>query len=215
MVGKDNETLRVVAQNKSVVSPIQHWGKTQLVLLAGIFWGVKLSVPQPPSPLLQQSPAAGSALEFLFFGFFLLGRTPSPSRGSGSINQTEFLWVLKVSSVTGAHSPLRNQSPQQRISQVRDYSVCVCFVCSFLALIKQQVEDFAELVPRFVIMQLSFWWLSRFSLLHYQESWRGKKLRKRPEKCNPLPQVQAGGSRYFTNWKTAQFEGQIMCYFRD
>lgn len=104
MMGKDNETLRVVAQNKSVVSPIQHWGKTQLVLLAGMFWGVKLSVPQPPSPLLQQSPAAGSALEFLFFGFFLLGRTPSPSRGSGSINQTEFLWVLKVSSVTGAHS---------------------------------------------------------------------------------------------------------------
>lgn len=73
VVGKDNETLRVVPQNTRVCvpSPIQHWGKTQLVLLAGIFWGVKLSVPQPRFPLLQQSPAAGSALGF---GVFFIGK---------------------------------------------------------------------------------------------------------------------------------------------
>lgn len=97
--------------------------KTQLVLLAGMFWGYKAgratATLSPPAAELScwLSPGFGVGFCFLvcLFFFFLLGRTPSPSRASGPINQTLFLWVLKVSTVTGAHSQLRNQSPQQRL----------------------------------------------------------------------------------------------------
>lgn len=112
VVGKDNETLRVVPQNKAVVSPalfssgFKHC--LRLVLFGWDALGYKAARATPGPPLLQQSPALAQL--WVFCGEELPG--PAEPREAALINPTAFLWVLKVSTVTGAHS----QPPAQTLS---------------------------------------------------------------------------------------------------
>lgn len=184
----------------------KEWVNPVCSFLDGIIWGVKRC------PLLQHSPAAGSAL------VFFVGKDSQSQQGLikqlWAPKSKWFLWVLKVSTVTGAQ--LRNQSPSRDFLKSLHYSVCeLCLL--FLTVIKQQVQhmgkDFPELVPQFDILQLSFWWLSRFSLW---SSHGGEGAKKETRIVHPIassPSWRPPGTSL--TGKLHDLKDKLMYYIRD